>query len=274
MTSFIGNIAHTDVDGTIYYHGFRRNSLVISPLMYVLFKDPGSSLELYGKVHSVFQTIGGEPSCEIQVFTYVPDDEMRTDGSAFDECYVVHGDTITVELKNVSSQEVNVVWVPPEIADEDLVSYVDAHLGDDEYPDSGADDSEEDEDRDFIVKGEQWAFVQYAIDAEKPGEVFYAPPPQFTDAWMSKTKDDGMDGDLARYVRDHFWEPAVQKRWPGVNPAALFLQEKTDDYCDAFRAAFMQLVHSDASIREAHALCLDFKLNDPAHHQGGKRKRL
>lgn len=270
MSPFVGNVAHTDCDGTRYYHGFRRHSTIFTPLNYVLFTD-SSGVDMYGKIHSVFEEIGGVPSCEMQIFSFVPDDEMRTDGSTFDECYAVTGDTIIVQLNKISPREVNVIWVPPSVSDADLVSYVDSHLAVDEYPDSSA-ESEDDDDRDFIVTGEQWAFYQYAINAEAPENVFYAPPPQFNDAWMSKKPTDGIDGDLGRYVAHNFWGPVVEKRWPGESPAAKFLEATTGDtYCDAFRDAFMRMVEHDVCVREAHELCLNFVLNYPP--RSGKRHR-
>ena len=200
---WISDPAH-ETDDAVFYHGFEINGVVFSALRYCVFTDDTSEIEFFGKIHSCFRNKKtNDNEVEMQVFQHVPNNERRVDSeTGYHELFVVLGDTTTVTIDNIRPQQVGMVWVPATIGDDNILNFVEQNAGKPEYPDS--DDESVGSMDDFIVDdSELFGFFQYGLADDK---LVYAPPPQFTDAYMTFENDENrtLQSDLSVFIVERF----------------------------------------------------------------------
>lgn len=200
---------------------------------------------------------------EVQPFRNVPDEQRRTHYDEYDELYAVVGETIDVPAASVLPYECRLAWVPPHVADDDLIGYVEENIGKPEYKDDTRtlvqplDDEEEDGVGDFIVHGDRWGFYQYAVN-NKTDTVDYSPSPQFTDLAMSITKarveeDDWHTSELCTYIFNNFVKPANELMHTYDD---CLTEERIKGFMDGIRG---ELLKEQRDLTKMYEMCLGVK---------------
>lgn len=255
----------SETDDAFYYHGFKLDNIVFSCLHYIQFRMHGQIW--WGKIHSIWVTKAGKKKMvEVQPFRNVPSDQRRTDYEEYDELYSVVGETMDIPASSVLPYECRLVWVPPHVADDQLITYVEENIGKPEYDDdkrnakggsSDEDDNDyEDELGNFIVEGDRWGFYQYATTTKNNvNSVEYSPSPQFIDLAMSTPKDtvardDWHSSELCTYIFTHFIKP----KYPELSTYA---QCKENSRIDGFMTKLREMLsREERDLTSMYALCL------------------
>lgn len=249
----------SESDEALYYHGFKLDNIVFACLHYIQFRKHGQIW--WGKIHSIWVTKSDNKSMvEVQPFRNVPDDQRRTDYEEYDELYAVVGDTIDIPAASVLPYECRLAWVPPHVADDDLINYVEDNIGKAEYEEDTRTSvvTEETEDiGDFIVHGDRWGFYQYAVN-NKDDTVNYSPSPQFTDLAMSISKsqvseDDWYSSQLCTYVFKNFIKPTYE----AIHTYDDCSQEgRVKTFMDHFR---QELMMEERDLTKMYEMCLEVR---------------
>ena len=180
--SFIGE-CFAETEDARFYHGFRQGGHVFSALQYIIFNHEGR--QFFGKVHSVFfDKILEMNRVECSVFRF-PDGADRGNDD-YPELWAVSDETMEIPISSIEPFDVTIVHVPVTVADEQIIDYVDANIGKSEHEEGRDSDSDYDSDddmSDFIVNGDYFGFYQYSVDQDN--KLHYAPPPKFSDKYMS-----------------------------------------------------------------------------------------
>lgn len=252
----------SETDEALYYHGFKLDNIVFACLHYIQFRKHGQIW--WGKIHSIWVTKGDKKKMiEVQPFRNVPDEQRRTHYDEYDELYAVVGETIDVPAASVLPYECRLAWVPPHVADDDLIGYVEENIGKPEYKDDTRtlvqplDDEEEDGVGDFIVHGDRWGFYQYAVN-NKTDTVDYSPSPQFTDLAMSITKarveeDDWHTSELCTYIFNNFVKPANELMHTYDD---CLTEERIKGFMDGIRG---ELLKEQRDLTKMYEMCLGVK---------------
>jgi len=199
---------------------------------------------------------------EVQPFRNVPDDQRRTNYEEYDELYAVVGETIDIPAASVLPYECRLAWVPPNVADDDLIAYVEDNIGKPEYKDdtrtvADVPDDDSDDIGDFIVHGDRWGFYQYAVN-NKNSTVDYSPSPQFTDLAMSISKneveqDDWHTSELCTYIFNNFIKPAHELMHTYSDCAE---EGRVKEFMDGFRE---ELLKEERDLTRMYEMCLRVK---------------
>lgn len=254
----------SETDDALYYHGFKLDNIVFACLHYIQFRKHGQIW--WGKIHSIWVNKSNRKKMiEVQPFRNVPDDQRRTNYDEYDELYAVVGETIYIPAASVLPYECRLAWVPPHVADDDLIAYVEENIGKPEYKDdtrtvaADNDDEEEGDDDmgDFIVHGDRWGFYQYAVN-NRNDSVNYSPSPQFTDLAMSTTKtqveeDDWHTSELCTYVFDNFIKPANELMHTYDDCSQ---EGKVKGFMEGFR---QELLQDERDLTKMYEMCLGVK---------------
>jgi len=208
-TTFLGEPCAFSEDA-IYYHGFKKAGQVFSVLHYIIFNHKGQ--QFFGKLQSVFQdkTLDMKRA-EVAVFQFVPDDGTDRGNEDYHEVWAVLKDTMEISLSVIEPKEVTIVHVPPTIADSKILEYVDTNIGKIEHEEGeDSDYDSEDDMSDFIVKGEVFGFYQYGVDQND--KLHYAPPPKFSDKYLSfETTEDSekLGHEFVEYLKYNYISPKL-----------------------------------------------------------------
>jgi len=215
--SFLGAVAHEN-EFAVYYHGFNLNGRVFSALRHCRFKDPVSEEVFFARIHAVYRTTEGrENMVELQVFLPVPANQKRCTLVEYTELYAVLNDTVDVPIESLLEDDVRILHVPAAVNDAHLETYVHRNMGSEPHDlDSDSDSESDDEGGDFVLEGDSWAFYQYGLSKDDDTEVFYAPPPTFTDRFMSYQTDDRPwhEHDFVQHLFDKYMRQAVVDTFP------------------------------------------------------------
>lgn len=229
-----------------YYNLFTLNGSPLGATRYVRFLFPNTDLLYVGKIQSVFvdHDNDNQPTAEIQTFPYAQNTAVQRPEVAvtsdITECYTSML-TMEIPLEQIVSP-CRMVYVPPSVLEDNVLSYVVTHRNDGEHLDLVADDddkqcgqvscnnesTDEEDDRDDDL----WlGYFRYTADEVAPvghdtcSGLNWALPPEIMDhylSWTSVQPTPWFAHDFMRYLNYKYLEPIIQSIAPRANVKYVF----------------------------------------------------